>query len=66
MNRERITKFEDKTMEMIKCEEQKEKRRRKVSRESLKDLEYIVEQNNIHMMGVKKEEEEEEREYVKK
>lgn len=66
MNRERITKFEDKTMEMIKCEEQKEKHRRKVSRESLKDLEYIVEQNNIHMMGVKKEEEEEEREYVKK
>ena len=66
MNRERITEFEDKTMEMIKCQEQKEKDWRKVSRESLKDLEYTVEQINIYMMGVNKEEEEEEREYVKK
>ena len=37
-----------------------------MSRESLKDLEYTVEQINIYMMGVNKEEEEEEREYVKK
>lgn len=47
----RISKFEDRTMDIIECKEHKEKRL-KESEESLRDLWDILKLNSIHILGV--------------